>query len=203
MSEEPGTGPIAKSLPGHPSCLPALVSECSSPKGPAQPGLPPCWPLLSAWPWRQRLLLIACSLSVSLLGWLPAPPPAAMWPPPSRCLPADRQNSLPHPVSTLLTLPSSPCFIGSLFVSGPAPHLADAQATKLTAWTPLSLTRHIKPPGKQMCHKKLLLTSPPASTLDQGTVAIAGRQEPPPCLFQLPALAFDPFHSPLSSQSSL
>lgn len=39
-----------------------------------------------------------------------------------------------------------------------------------------------------MCHKKLLLTSPPASTLDQVTVAIAGRKEPPPRMFQLPAL---------------
>ena len=148
VSEEPGTGPIAKLVPGHPSCLHALVSECSRPKGPARPGLPPCWPLLSAWPWRERLLP-HCLLPLHPSAWLaPTPPPAAMWPPPSRCLPADRQNSLPHPVSTLLTLPSSPCFIGSLFVSGPAPHLADAQATNLTAWTPLSLTRHIKPPGK-------------------------------------------------------
>lgn len=61
--------------------------------------------------------------------------------------------------------------------------------------------RHVQAPrGKRICHSKLLLTSPSASTLDQVTVATACLLNASP---RLPALAFIPLHSPLSSPRSL
>lgn len=139
VSEEPGAGPIAESVPGHQSCLHSLVSECSRLRGLARPGLPPCWPLLSAWPWPHRPLagpggsgssVIACSFSIPLLCWFP----------PLLLLPCD----LPHQDAFLLRteLPHISCvpppdpsqfpLFCWLFVSDSAPHLADAQATNLT-----------------------------------------------------------------------
>ena len=135
------------------------------------------------------------------------PPPSVPPPSPSLCprlppFPLLHQDAFPHarqrarPSVPLLALPRSSCFTGSLFVSGLATlsrcsgHGQSGPALHPgLRFLPCAMS---KPPGKRICHSKLLLTSPSASTLDQVTVATAWRQKPPKCISPSPCFGLHP-----------